>query len=69
MLRLSKSTEKIADSFAAQLLALMPVHDRLGRDDDALLRGAMHLGLATISDRFRPSVDAPALTTVLAAAS
>ena len=42
-----------------QLLALMPVHDRLGCDDYALLRSAMRLGLATISDRFLLSVDAP----------
>ena len=39
----------------------MPVHDRLGRDDYALLRGAMHAGLAAIAERFVVSADAPAL--------
>jgi hypothetical protein len=69
MLRLPKTPEAIADSFAGQLLALMPVHDRLGRDDYALLRGAMHVSLATISDRFLLSVDAPALAQALTAAA
>ncbi len=67
MLRLPKTTEAIADSFAGELLALMPLHDRLGHDDYALLRGAMHVGLATISDRFLLSVDAPAVARALAA--
>jgi hypothetical protein len=65
--RLPKTTEAIADSFAGPLLALMPVHDRLGRDDYPRLRGAMHLGLATIEDRFLVSVDASALAKALAA--
>jgi hypothetical protein len=66
-LRLPMTTDAIADSFAGPLLALMPVHDRLGRDDYALLRGAMHAGLALIADRFAASADAPALARALVA--
>lgn len=69
MRRLPKTTKEIADSFAGQLLAPMPVHDRLGRDDDALLHGAMHVGLATISHGFLISIDAPALAGALVATS
>jgi hypothetical protein len=69
MLRLPKTTEAIADSFAGSLLALMPVHDRLGRDDYVLLRGAMHAGLAAIAARFVMSADAPALARALVATS
>jgi hypothetical protein len=66
MLRLPKGTDAIADSFAGPLLALMPVHDRLGRDNYTLLRGTMHVTLATIHDRFIMSVNAPALAQALA---
>jgi hypothetical protein len=69
MLRLPKTTDAIADSFAAPLLALMPVHDRLGRDDYALLRGAMHADLAAIAERFIVSADAPSLARALVATS
>ena len=69
MLRLPKGTDAIADSFAGPLLALMPLHDLLGHDDYALLRGAMHVTLATIHDRFIMSVNAPALAKALAAPS
>ena len=65
-LRLPKSPEAIADSFAGPLLAMMPLHDRLGRDDCALLRGAMHVGLAAISDRFSGSANVPQLAWALA---
>ncbi len=68
-LRLPMTTDAIADSFAGPLLALMPVHDRLGRDDYALLRGAMHAALALIADRFAASADTPALARALVAAS
>ncbi len=67
MVRLPKSSEEIADSFAGPLLALMPLHDRLGRDNYTILRGALHLTLATIHDRFIMSVNAPALAKALAA--
>jgi hypothetical protein len=69
MLRLPKTTDAIADSFAASLLALMPVHDRLGRDDYALLRGAMHAGLAAIVERFAMSANVQSLARALVAAS
>jgi hypothetical protein len=69
MLRMPKTTEAIADSFAGPLLAVMPVHDRLGRDDYALLRGALHVGLAAIADRFLVCVDAPALAAALVASA
>jgi hypothetical protein len=69
MLRLPKTTDAIADSFAGPLLAVMPVHDRLGRDDYALLRGAMHVSLAAISDRFLVSADGPELAKALVATS
>ena len=62
-----KTNEVIADSFAASLLALMPVHDRLGRDDYARLRAAMHAGLAAIADRFAAAADAAALAPALVA--
>jgi hypothetical protein len=65
----SWTTEAIADSFAGSLLAVMPVHERLGRDDYPRLRGALHVGLAAIADRFVASVDAPELARVLAATS
>jgi hypothetical protein len=68
-LRPPKTTEVIADSFAGPLLALMPVHDRLGRDDYTCLRGAMHTDLASIVDRFVQSADAPALARALVATS
>jgi hypothetical protein len=69
MLRLPKTTDAIADSFAGPLLALMPVHDRLGRDDYARLRGPMHAGLAAIAERFVMSADVPSLARALVAAS
>jgi hypothetical protein len=69
MLRLPKTTDAIADSFAAPLLALMPVHDRLGHDDYALLRGAMHAGLAAIAERFAMSANGPSLAQALVATS
>ena len=69
MTRMPKTTDAIADSCAASLLALMPVHDRLGRDDYARLRGALHLGLAVVADRFILSANAAALATTLAATS
>jgi hypothetical protein len=69
MPRLPKTTDAIADSFAAQLLALMPVHDRLGRDDYALLRGAMHAALAAITERFAMSANVQSLASALVAAS
>ncbi len=67
MLRLPKTTEAIADSFAAPLLALMPVNDRLGRDDYALLRGALHADLAAVAARFARSADISALARALVA--
>jgi hypothetical protein len=69
MLRLPKTTDAIADSFAGPLLALMPVHDRLGRDDYALLRGAMHAGLAAIAERFVTFANVPSLARALVATS
>lgn len=69
MHRRPKITDAIADSYAGQLLALMPVNDRLGRDDYARLRGAMRAGLAAIAERFHLSADVPALARALVAAS
>jgi len=69
MLRLPKTTEAIADSFAGSLVALMPVHDRLGRDDYARLRGALHAGLAAIAERFVMSANVQSLSRALVAAS
>jgi hypothetical protein len=69
MLRLPKTTDAVADSFAGPLLALMPVNDRLGRDDYALLRGAMHTGLAAIAERFAMSANVQSLARALVATS
>jgi hypothetical protein len=69
MLRLPKTTDAVADSFAGPLLALMPVNDRLGRDDYALLRDAMHAGLAAIAERFAMSANVQSLARALVATS
>lgn len=67
MLRLPKTTDEMSDSLVGPMLAVMPIHDDLGRDDFPLLRGAMRAGLAAVRERFLASVNAPALAKALAA--
>jgi hypothetical protein len=69
MLRLPKTTDEMSDSLVGPMLAVMPIHDDLGRDDFPLLRGAMRGGLAAVRERFLASVNAPALAKALAARS
>jgi hypothetical protein len=67
MLRLPKTTDDMSDSLVGPMLAVMPIHDDLGRDDFPLLRGAMRTGLSAVHQRFLASVNAPALAKALAA--
>ena len=59
----------MSDSLVGPMLAVMPIHDDLGRDDFPLLRGAMRTALAAVRERFLASVNAPALAKALAARS
>jgi hypothetical protein len=65
MLYPPKTANEIVEPFAGPMLALMPIHDRLGRDDYPLLRGAMRTTLAAIHERFVSAVNAPALAKAL----
>jgi hypothetical protein len=60
-----KTTNEIVEAFAGPMLALMPIHDGLGRDDFPLLRGAMRATLAAIRERFMTAVNAAALAKAL----
>jgi len=62
-----KTINEIVEPFAGPMLALMPIHDSLGRDDYPLLRGAMRATLAGIHDRFVAAMNAPALAKALTA--
>lgn len=61
-----RPTNEIADPFVGPMLALMPIHDALGRDDFPLLRSAMRNSLAALHARFMASMNAPSLTRMLA---
>jgi hypothetical protein len=61
-----KSTNVIADPFVGPMLALMPIHDALGRDDYPLLRNTMHTALAAVHARFTAHAVAPLLIGSLA---
>ena len=56
-----KATNAIVDAFAGPMLALMPIHDALGRDDYPLLRNAMRTALAAVHARFAARAVAPLL--------
>jgi hypothetical protein len=62
-----RTTDEIVEPFAPSMLALMPIHDALGRDDYPLLRNALRATLAAIRDRFIAAMDAPALAAALEA--
>jgi len=66
-LRPPKTVNEIVEPFAGPMLALMPIHEKLGRDDYPLLRGAMRAALAAIHDRFVQTMNASALAKALAA--
>jgi hypothetical protein len=61
-----KGTNAIAEDFVGPMLALMPIHDALGRDDYPLLRNAMRTSLAVVHARFAASAVASLLAQSLA---
>jgi hypothetical protein len=63
----SKTINEIVDPFAGSMLALMPIHENLGRDDYPVLRDAMRAALAEIRDRLVTKINAPVLAKALAA--
>jgi len=62
-----KTINEIVDPFAGSMLALMPIHENLGRDDYPVLRDAMRAALAEIRDRLVTKINAPVLAKALAA--
>ena len=65
MLHPPRTTNAIVEPHVGSMLALMPINDRLGRDDYPLLRDAMRSTLAAIHERFMTAVKAPALAAAL----
>ena len=63
----ARTTEEIVEPFVGSLLALMPIHDLLGRDDFRQLRGALRVALAGAHERFAARVNASALAKTLTA--
>jgi len=61
-----RTTDAIVEPFVGPLLALMPIHDDLGRDDFPLLRAALREDLARVRERFAARVNAPTLAKALA---
>lgn len=61
-----KTINDIVEPFAASMLALMPIHDALGRDDYRLLRDAMRTALTDIHDRFTKEVNPSELAKTVA---
>jgi hypothetical protein len=62
-----KTINEIVDPFAGSMLALMPIHENLGRDDYPVLRDAMRAALAEIRDRLAGKINALVLAKALAA--
>jgi hypothetical protein len=60
-----RTTDDIAEPFAASLLALMPIHDDLGPDNYPFLRKSMRAMLAAVRERFIINVNAPVLAAAL----
>jgi len=60
-----KTINEMVEPFAGPMLALMPIHEKLGRDDYALLRDAMRTTLSEIHDKFVKDLNASALAKAL----
>jgi hypothetical protein len=60
-----RTTDDIAEPFAASLLALMPIHDDLGPDNYPFLRKSIRAMLAAVRERFIINVNAPILAATL----